>query len=148
MNSKQHDQLSLIFTCLAFGGLGAGIIMCLFIGFGFHTVIGKEAIYTTLTLQGLDLAIVGIRERRFFRLHPAPTPSKKARRLYVGFLGIWCAAVALLLFSLILAICGTPLGNAWVKLPCTIGTIASPIGWLGLLFCFHRKRQAANCSQS
>lgn len=143
MKTKYRDRLALISTCLACGGVGMEIIMCLFIGFGFHTVIGKEALYTALVLQALNLAVGKSRERRFLKSHAAPVTSKKMSRLRLVFTCVWCAAIALLLFSLLLAICGTYLGSFWVKIPCTIGAILSPIGWLGLLACFHRKRQAA-----
>lgn len=140
---KHCDRAALVFTCLAFGGLGMEIIMCLLIGFGFHTTVGKEALYTALVLQMLNLAVARRRELRLLKGQTTPTPSKKMRRLRLVATWLWCGGTALLVVSLILAVCGMHFGNFWVKLPCTVGAILAPLGWLGLLACFRRRHQAA-----
>lgn len=145
---KHRDRAALVFTCLGFGGLGMAIIMCLLIGFGFHTTVGKEALYTAFVLQALNLAVARWREIRFLKGRAAPTPSKKMRRLRLVATWLWCAGAVFLVASLILAVCGMHFGNFWVKLPCTFGAILAPLGWLGLLVCFRRRRQAAFHSDS
>lgn len=140
---KHCDRAALVFTCLGFGGLGMAIIMCLLIGFGFHTTVGKEALYTAFVLQALNLAVARHRETRFLKGRTAPTPSKKMHRLRLAATWLWCVGAALLIVSLVLAVCGMHFGNFWVKLPCTVGALLAPLGWLGLLVCFRRHRQAA-----
>ncbi len=143
---KYCDRAALVFTCLGFGGLGMAIIMCLLIGFGFHTTVGKEALYTAFGLQALNLAVARWREIRFLKGHASP--SKKMRRLRLVAAWFWCIGAVFLVASLVLAICGMHFGNFWVKLPCTLGAILAPLGWLGLLVCFRRRRQAAFHSDS
>ena len=50
---KDKDLLLRLTFCLAVGGLGTVAVMCLFVGFGFSTVIGKEAVYLCLVLQAV-----------------------------------------------------------------------------------------------
>lgn len=142
---KRFDRAALIFTCLAFGGLGMEIIMCLLIGFGFHTTVGKEALYTAFVLQTVSLVVARRRELRLLGGQPAPTPSKKMHRLCLFAIWLRCAGAVLLLASLGMAVCGMHFGSLWVKLPCTVGAFLAPLGWLGLLVCFRRRRQAVLC---
>lgn len=142
MNKKRYDLAVLLTVGLACGGVGTVIIMCFFIGFGLHSVIGKEALYLCLLLMALNLWVNRCRERRLQKCGPFPESSTKMRRFRLACQWIWRIAAGLLLLSLVLAICGLRFSGFWVKYPCVIGTAALPVGWLGMLACYHRKRQA------
>lgn len=144
MKSKlpPHDWAILATVCLAFGGVGAAFIMCVLIGFGVHTFVGKEALYIAFGLQTLNLAVIRVRERQL-RLGGAPAPSIKMRRVHLIFAWIWRGGAVCLLSSLLFAICGVSSGSLLVRIPCTAGAILTPLGWLGALASFHRRRQAA-----
>lgn len=142
-----RDWAILATVCLSFGGIGAVFIMCFLIGFGLHTVIGKEALYTAFGLQSVNLAVIRLRERQL-RQQNAPAPSLKMRRFHRIFAWCWRIGAAALLLSLVLALCGMGFGSLWVRIPCIIGTVLTPIGWLGALASFHRRRQAALMAQA
>ena len=139
---RRHDWLIGLTVCLAFGGVGAAFILCFLIGFGLHTFIGKEALYIAFGLQALNLAVIRVRERQL-RLGGAPTASVKMRRVHLCFAWFWRIGAVCLLFSLVLAICGMSFSSLLVRIPCVVGTILTPLGWLGALASFHRRRQAA-----
>lgn len=138
----RRDWLIALTVCLAFGGLGAAFILCILIGFGLHTFIGKEALYIAFGLQALNLVVIRVREQQL-RLDGAPAASVKMRRVRLCFAWLWRVGAVCLLLSLILAICGVSFRNPWVRVPCTVGAILTPLGWLGALACLHRRRQAA-----
>lgn len=138
---QRRDWVFLITVCLAFGGMGAAFILCFLIGFGLHTFVGKEALYTAFGLQTLNLIVLRVRERRL-RREGAPAAAPKMRRVHLCFAWCWRIGAACLLLSLLLAICGTSFGSLWVRIPCVVGTILTPICWLGALASYHRRRQA------
>lgn len=139
---KSHDRIFLITVCLAFGGVGAAFIFCFLIGFGLHTFVGKEALYTAFGLQALNLLVIRVRERQL-RQTGAPAASVKMRRVHLCFALLWRIGAACLLLSIVLAVCGVGYGSLWVRIPCIVGTVLTPIGWLGALASFYRRRQAA-----
>lgn len=139
---RRHDWLIALTVCLAFGGIGAAFILCFLIGFGLHTFVGKEALYVAFVLQALNLAVIRLRERQL-RLGGAPTASVKMRRVHLCFAWSWRVGALCLLLSLVLALCGVSFGSPWVRIPCIVGTILTPLGWLGALASLHRRRQAA-----
>ncbi len=141
MKTKASDCAALISTCLALGGIGTAVIMCLLIGFGFHTVVGKEALYSALVLQAVNLAVMWRRERRL-KTRDSACPGKRSLLLRV-FGWVWCVAAVLLLLSLLLALCGMGFGSFWVKYPCAVGAALLPVGWLGLIVCVCRSRPVA-----
>lgn len=141
MNTTKRDYAFLLTVCLAFGGIGAAFILCILIGFGLHTFIGKEALYTAFGLQTINLLVIRVRERRL-RLDGAPAPSPKMRRVHLCFAWCWRFGAGCLLLSLILGICGVSFANLRVRIPCVVGTILTPLCWLGALASFHRRRQA------
>lgn len=138
----RQDLLLLITVCLAIGGIGAAFILCFLIGFGLHTFVGKEALYTAFGLQTLSLAVVRIRERQL-RLKGAPSASIKMRRVHLCFAWSWRVGAVCLLSSLVMALCGISFGSLWVRILCVVGAILTPLGWLGALASLHRRRQAA-----
>lgn len=142
----KHDWLTLLTGCLACGGIGAVLIMCFLIGFGLHTFVGKEALYTAFALQAVNLATIRLRERQL-RLANAPAASVKMRRLHLCFAWSWRIGAVALLLSLILAVCGVSFGSLWVRIPCIFGTVLTPLGWLGALTSFRRRKQAALVQQ-
>ena len=138
---KKHtktDWLVLITTCLAAGGIGTVIIFCFLIGFGLNTMVGKEALYIGAGLLLINLIVIWRREAR---LEAGMTPI--LRRMHTIFVWTWKIGAVLLLIALVLGICGVGFGKFWVKLPCLIGTILLPIGWLGNLITFTRRRRAS-----
>lgn len=142
----QHDWLTLLTGCLACGGIGAAFIMCFLIGFGLHTFVGKEALYTAFGLQAVNLAAIRLRERQL-RLANAPAASVKMRRLHLCFAWSWRIGAGALLLSLVLAICGVSFGSLWVRISCILGTVLALLGWLGALASFRRRKQAALVQQ-
>lgn len=139
---KQKNWLLRLSVCLATGGLGMVAVMCLFVGFGFSTVIGKEAVYLYLLLQGANVALITARERMLLRSAQAPVPSKKMRFLRLGTKWFWRLGVLTLLASLVMVLCGMLLSNPWVVLTCWIGFGITVVGWLGRLMTYHRMEQS------
>lgn len=142
----QRDWAILLTVCLAFGGVGAVVIMCLLIGFGIHTFVGKETLYTAFALQAVNLVVIRTREMQLRRAG-APAPSVKMRRVHLVIAWIWRLGAACLVASLVLALCGFGFGSLPVRIPCVVGSVLAPIGWLGALASFHRRRQAALVAQ-
>lgn len=139
----KKDWLLRIMGCLAFGGMGAVIVMCFFIGFGFGTVIGKEAVYLCLLLETLHLLVLRRRARALLRSGAAPQPAKRMRRLHLAVVWIWRCGAILLLVSLGLLLCGLSPANTWVSSSCWVGFVLILVGWLGNLLTFQRLRQSA-----
>lgn len=134
---KRYGTLLQLTTCLALGGTVMVLWLCVLIGFGIHTTVGKEGIYLWLLLQAVQLTAAAAWLRRGGMLGRGP---RTARRC---FLCVWCGGAAALLFSLCMALAGLSYGSAWVSLPCTIGTVAVSVGWSGqfVCLCIRRKRQ-------
>lgn len=137
------DWPVLISTCLAAGGIGMMLILCFLIGFGLNTFVGKEAVYVCAGLLLLNLVLLRWRENR---LEAGMTPI--LRRVQLVFVCTWHIGAALLLFALLLGICGIGFGKLWIKLPCLLGTIFLPCGWFGNLIIFDRRRRASQVAQS
>ncbi len=140
---KQKDLLLRATLCLAVGGLGMAGIMCLFIGFGFGTVIGKEAVFLYWLLQCANVTVMRIRESVLLRSAQAPVPSKRMRVLRLCAAWLWRLGSLTLLTSMVFALCGMLLSSLPVVLTCYIGFFATLIGWLGRLMTFHRVRQSS-----
>ena len=52
---KRYGTLLQLTTCLALGGTVMVLWLCVLIGFGIHTTVGKEGIYLWLLLQAVQL---------------------------------------------------------------------------------------------
>lgn len=130
---KRSDVLLRILTCLALGGMVMALWLCVLIGFGIHTTVGKEALYLCLLLQGPQLTVAALRLRR-----EKAALGKVLRQLLCLFGCLWCGGAALLLFSLGMALAGLSYGSVWVSLPCLIGMICAALGWVGHLVCLWR----------
>lgn len=139
---KRRNWLVAISVCLAFGGIGNVIVICFLIGFGLHTVVGKEALYVAFALQLGSLLACHFSERRLSKGRKAYTPSKKMRRVRNISTVVWALGALLLILSLVLAILGISFANFWVQYPCVIGAILAPLGWIGLLLVSHYRHQA------
>ena len=135
---KKRDWLLRLTRCLAVGGLGMAGIMCLFVGFGFSTVIGKEAVFLYWLLQCANVIVMRIRESSLLRSAQAPAPSKRMRILRLSAAWLWRLGSITLLASMVFALCGMLLSSLLVVLTCWIGFFATLIGWLGRLMTFHR----------
>lgn len=140
---KSKDWLLRLSLCLAVGGLGMAGIMCLFIGFGFSTVIGKEALFLYWLLQSVNVMVMRIREIALLRSAQAPVPSRRMRVLRLIAEWLWRLGSVTLLASMIFALCGMFLSSPLVVLTCWAGFLATLIGWLGRLMTFHRVRQSS-----
>ncbi len=130
---KRSDVLLRILTCLALGGMVMALWLCVLIGFGIHTTVGKEALYLCLLLQVPQLTVAALRLRR-----EKAALGKALRQLLCLFGCLWCGGAALLLFSLGMALAGRSYGSVWVSLPCLIGMICAALGWVGQLVCLWR----------
>ena len=139
---KKRNWSVLIPVCLAFGGLGNIIVMCVLIGFGIHTTVGKEAIYVALALECISLLACSRWERRLETAHPNYIAGEKIRRFRRICGLIWLFGAGLLLIALILALCGLRMTGLWVRIPCIAGLILAPIGWIGLLLSYHHRQEA------
>lgn len=149
MNEKKRDWPVLISIFLALGGNGMMIIFCGLIGFGLHSILGKLALYISFALQAVNLLIIACRRRTITKSLTQPHPtSKKMRRFHGVFLGLWIIGAAALLFSLAMNLFGLSMADAWVMYPCLIGSIVVPIGWLGILASFHRRKQETTLLQA
>lgn len=132
-------------VCMAFGGIGNVIVMCFLIGFGFHTFIGKEALYIAFALQVLSLLVSAQSERRSASGKVKHTPSKKMHRFRLISFGLWALGALSLTVSLLLCIVGVRFVNEWVQITCIVGAILAPVGWIGLLMASHRRQTALRC---
>lgn len=134
----KKDKLILLTTCLAAGGIGMAVIFCFLIGFGLNTMVGKEALYAAAVLLILNLWAIRHREKEW-----KPERSAALRRGRTLCNRLWQLGIALLLLALIFGIFGVRFGDLRVKLPCLLGTIFLPLGWLGalLIFRYETKKQ-------
>ena len=132
-------------VCMAFGGIGNVIVMCFLIGFGFHTFVGKEALYIAFGLQVLSLLVCAQSERRKASGTVKHTPSRKMHRFRLISFLIWATGALCLLVSLVLCIAGVRFVNEWVQITCIVGACVTPVGWIGLLMCSHRRQTALRC---
>lgn len=125
MSGGKDSRLLYAALSLAFGGLGMVIILCLLIGFGFHTFVGKEALYIGFVMQLPSILLLRRRERRAV---PLTAPLRTAEQIS---LWLWRFGALLFTVSLLLALCGLRFGSFWVKYTCVSGAIAVWLGWLG-----------------
>ena len=128
-------------VCLAFGGVGMAIILCFLIGFGIHSVVGKEAVYICWLLMAASVLTLTLRERSVCKKRRKA--SGRMFRVRLMFQLLWHLATLLLLASLLLLLFGMSLSNTWVMHLCLFGVCCLPGGWLGMLLCLHRGWQAA-----
>lgn len=126
----KYDWPVLITTCMAVGGIFTVLFLCVFVGFGLNSLVGKEALYVCLSLNAVNVVALLLRRRQLPRKAHA---SRLLRLLDALALPVWCAGTAALLFALVAGLCGAQFGSASVYYPCLIGTILVPIGWLGIL---------------
>lgn len=131
-----------IFVCLAIGGLATIVIICFFIGFGFHSAVGKYALYTALFLQGLSLLANRITDRRYNNALLDYAPSIRMIRFRKIAVVLWTVGLTLQLSSVILLCFGMAITDPWVCHSCVCGVVLCPIGWFWILLASHRKRSA------
>lgn len=137
----QHPFLRLS-VCLAVGGMVTVVIMCFFIGFGFHSPVGKYALYTALFLQLLSLGADHITQRKWETSSHSYTPSGRMLSFRRTFLLLWLLGALSLLLSLALILSGLEPSAPWVRRLCIPGIFLCPAGWWGVLVAGHRRRQA------
>lgn len=143
---NQRDWLLRLTLCFAVGGLGTAAIMCLFVGFGFSTAIGREAVYLYFLLQTLNVAAMRARERALLRSAQAPKPSRQMRIIRQGAAWLWRLGAVTLLGSvvlLLLNLLGVYSNYFWLQLCCWVGFFATLAGWLLRLMTFYRLRQSS-----
>ena len=139
---RKRNLAVLIPVCLAFGGLGNILVMCILIGFGIHTTVGTEAIYVALALEFVSLLACSRQERGLEGEHPHYVAGEKIRRFRRICGMLWLLGAGLLLIALILALCGVRTTSLWVRIPTIAGLVFTPIGWIGLLLSYHHRHEA------
>ncbi len=139
---KPRNLFLQIFVCLAIGGLVTIVVICFLIGFGFHSVVGKYALYTALFLQCLSLLANRMTDRPYEKKHSNYSPSKKIVQFRQVAEILWVSGVVLQLGSLALICFGMDVTDPWVRRLCVCGVVLSPIGWSWILLSSHRKRSA------
>ena len=142
MNYKK-DWLLRITGCIAAGGLFMMIIMCLLIGFGFGTLVGREAVALYILLQAVNLVVIRQRERRMYASAEVPKSSQKMRRVRGTGILLWWLGAGMALLSFGLLFLGVGGDNLWVQLSCWAGVILTLLGWLIRLAAVVRMRQSA-----
>lgn len=142
MNYKK-DWLLRITGCIAAGGLIMMVIMCLFIGFGFGTLVGREAVGLYLFLQAVNLIVILCREKKMRARPEVPNSSAKMCRVRKTGGLFWCIGAGLALLSFGLPLVGVGGDTIWVKLSCWLGVILALLGWLIRLASVVRMRQSA-----
>lgn len=143
---NQRDWLLRLTLCFAVGGLGMAAIMCLFVGFGFSTAIGREAVYLYFLLQTLNITAMRVREYALLRSAQAPNPSRRMRLVRQGAAWLWRFGAVTLLGSavlLLLDLLGIFSNYFWLQLCCWVGFFATLVGWLLRLMTFYRLRQSS-----
>jgi hypothetical protein len=128
--------------CLAWGGLITVGIVWGFIGFSLHSAVGKYALYCALFLQLSSLFAIDFTERKENKSGTAYTPSRQMIRFHRIASLLWVIGAIFLLASLGLMLLGLEPSAPWVRYLCIPGVILAPIGWLGLLMCYRRKKSA------
>ncbi len=139
----QHDWLILLTVFLSLGGIGMMVIFSILIGFGFHSVVGKIALYICFALQLLNVLTLLLRRRSLKAKYHAPKSSPKMRKFMIFTTALWGVGAFGLIFSLVCNLFFFKAIDAIVVYPCVIGAVLSLVGWILMLACFHRKRQAA-----
>lgn len=139
---KTQNTLLRLSICLAIGGLVTIVVICFLIGFGFHSVVGKYALYTALFLQLLSLVVNYLADARYSREIHSYTPSKKMTRFRRIVTAFWVTGALLLLCSLVLILLGMSTTDLWVRILCVPGLFLCPIGWVGILLASNRRRSA------
>ncbi len=143
-----RDWLILTTVFLALGGIGMMVIFSIMIGFGFHSIVGKIALYICFALQLLNVLTIVLRRRSIEHRKDTPPPSRKMRRFLITSLLLWVIGAVSLIFSLVCNIFWFDAVDAIVVYPCLIGAVAAPLGWILMLAGFHRRRQAAILTKS
>ncbi len=144
----RRDWLILTTVFLALGGIGMMVIFSIMIGFGFHSIVGKIALYICFALQLLNVLTIVLRRRSIEHRKDTPPPSRKMRRFLITSLLLWGLGAVSLIFSLVCNIFWFDAVDAIVVYPCLIGAVAAPLGWILMLAGFHRRRQAAILTKS
>lgn len=142
--ARPWDWAVLCSTCVACGSVLMVVFMCLLVGFGLNTTVGKEALYVCLVLNIVNVGVIRAREQSLKKTWEF---SQRMRSLHLLAAWVWRAGAVLLLFALIMGLCGTAYSAPWVYYPCLFGTIFLPLGWLGILTSFSRRRLGAEKNQ-
>lgn len=139
---KTQRTVLRLFTCLAVGGMVTIVVICFLIGFGFHSAVGKYALYTALFLQFSNLGVNHLIDRSYSKESHGYTPSKKMSHFRSTVISIWVGGAFLQMASLFLILCGLKPTDLWVRILCVPGVLVCPIGWAGILLASHRRRCA------
>lgn len=130
-------------SCVAMGGILTVGIICLFVGFGFNTVVGREAVYLSGLFLIINVLLTQCRERRLVRQKVFPPMSGGMHRFCAVVNCGWILGVLLLLSSGALLLCGVGLANFWSSFTVISGYVLALLGWAGNLMAYHRRRMAA-----
>ncbi|MBR6825575.1 MAG: hypothetical protein IKM59_03405 [Oscillospiraceae bacterium] len=144
---RTRTSLLQISLCLACGGIGTVLIICLFIGFSIHSPVGKYALHTAFFLQAFSLGVNALTDRSLYKRYTPHNPSPQMKRFRLISELLWWSAMALRLASLTLLLFGLECTDPWVRYLCIPGYLLGPVGWLGLLLASYRRRQATVCAQ-
>ena len=139
---KSSNLLLRISVCLAMGGLVTIVVICFLIGFGLHHIVGKYALYTALFLQSQSLIVNRIVDRRYDKACDSYKPSKRMGYYRLVSEILWSVGLVCQCGVLLLMLLGMESTDTAVCALCIIGTILSPLGWMGTLLSSYRKRAA------
>jgi hypothetical protein len=137
----KHPPLFLS-LCLAFGGIGTVGVICFFIGFGLHSLVGKYAIYTAFFLEVMSLVADRLANKGYVRLQNQYSPSRKMKQIRLYSTVLWLLGAVALLLSLALILFGMGMARPLPRFLCVTGCVLAPTGWMGILIASHRQRQA------
>lgn len=132
-----------IATCVAMGGILTVGIICLFVGFGFNTVVGREAVYLSGLFLMANVLLMQCREHRLTREKVFPPMSRGMHRYCAVVNCGWTLGVLLLLSSGVLLLCGVGLANFWSSFTVISGYVLTLLGWAGNQMAYHRRCTAA-----
>lgn len=138
----RNDLPLRIVTCIAMGGILMLAFICLFVQFGFHSVVGREAVYLSALFLIGNILMLRHRERRWAKHFPPLSPAMQRVQRVVGC--GWLLGVLLLLASAVLLLFGLSLGAFWNRLTVISGYVLMLLGWGGRLMVYHRRCTAAS----
>ena len=128
-------------VCVAMGSILTVAFICLFVNFGFNTVVGREAVYLSAFFLTSNTVLIHFRERRWAALFLPMTRAMGQYRTVVN--AGWLLGVGLLLASGVLLLCGVGLAEFWSRFTVIAGYVLTLLGWCGNLMAYHRRCVAA-----
>ena len=127
--------------CAALGSIAMVLFICIFVDFGFNTLVGREAVYLSALFAICNIIMIHYREHRWAAYFPAMSRGMRHFRAVVN--GSWLLGLLLLLASGVLLLCQVSLVAFWSQFTVLAGYLLTLLGWWGNLMAYHRRRTAA-----